>query len=142
MNGRLAILTVLFSCAFPGFTDLSKESEADSSGARFAIASSMLTSPQFEARKQVLREYQQRGYVDVLSHVLNRDGLSALLAYVRVKSRIAYSIPHNQLYVFIPVVQPPKRESNLPGFTGAPSAPMAIPLHDDWSYPPDPWKSK
>ena len=142
MISRLAIFTIVLACAFTGFADPGSHNEIDSSSARFAIESSKLTSPQLEARKRILRDYQQRGYVEVLSHVLDNDGLSALLAYVRVKSRIAYSIPHNQLYVYVPVVQPQRRESNLPGFTGAPSPPMAIPLRDDWSYPPDPWKAK
>ena len=139
MKSRLSTFCIIVACVIPGFTDSGPDRQLDSLNAAYKAALSKLTSPQFEERKRVLRGYQQRGYVDVLSHAVELDGLSALLAYARVKSQIAYSIPHHRLYLYIPVIQPPNREPHLPGFTGAPSPPIGIPLPDDWSFPADPW---
>ncbi len=134
------VLIMLVAGACTGLSDTAQKPDFDSAAIRFNRASAALTSPQFEERKKTLRSFQRHGYVDVLGHVTNRDGLSALLAYVRVKSRIAYSIRHTQLYVFVPVIQPPQSSSNPPGFSGSPSPPMAFPLIDDWTFPENPWK--
>jgi hypothetical protein len=100
-----------------------------------------LTSPELEARKARRRALQQKGYADILFHLLQRDGLWGLFSYVRLSSQLEYSLPQNTLNTYLPLIYSPvRRDSSVWGFTGAPSGPMAVPLYEDRSFPEDPWQ--
>lgn len=106
-----------------------------------SAAIARLTSPELEARKARRRALQQKGYADILFHVLRRDGLWGLFSYFRLSSQLEYSLPQNTLYIYLPVkTSPTRRDSSVWGFTGAPSGPMAVPLNEDRSFPEDPWR--
>jgi hypothetical protein len=108
----------------------------------FAEAVASLTSPALRERQVKRLELQRRGYSNILYDFARQDPLSALLSYARVLLQVEWHIPHTTLYVFIPISYPRSREANLPPVTGAPSPPMAIPLHDDWAFPENPWREK
>jgi hypothetical protein len=112
----------------------------DSLARVFLRGEAELTSPEFERRKMVRREFQRRGYAGMLSRVLDHDGLGALLCCTRITAQIEYYLPHNTLYVTVPIVAPPQKETRIPGFYSFSSPPMAIPLIEDRSFPADPWK--
>jgi hypothetical protein len=99
-----------------------------------------ISTPELEARKARRRLMQQRGYADILHHVLRRDGLSALISSARLTSQLEYSLPRNTLMLYIPVRRPPVRDSTLPPFYSFSSGPMGVPLPEDRSFPEDPWK--
>ena len=113
---------------------------ADSSVSAFHRANSGLTSPEFEQRKRNRRLLQQQGYVLMLQDVIQHDGLSALFSYLRMRAQLDFHLPQNTLLVFVPVVQPSPPGPHLPPVSGAPSPPVAFPLVEDRTFPPDPWK--
>lgn len=77
-------------------------------------------TPEYYQRKEVLRSFQRRGYAEILSRVYQQDGLSALLAYIKVKLNIELSLNHAPVYFRTPM--------------------KLVPLPLDWRFPPDPWK--
>ena len=113
---------------------------ADSSVSAFQRAIAGLTNPEFEQRKRTRRLLQQRGYVLMLQDVVQRDGLSALISYLKMRAQLDFHLPQNTLMVFVPVVQPPQPSQQFPPVTGAPSSPMGFPLVEDRTFPHDPWK--
>ena len=113
----------------------------DSLRNQVSAAIARLTSPELEARKARRRALQQRGYADILFHVLRRDGLWGLLSYVRLSSQLEYALPQNTLNTYLPLTySPARRDSSKWGFTGPPSGLMAVPLYEDRSFPEDPWR--
>jgi hypothetical protein len=117
-----------------------REGGDDSLAQAFRVAAATLSSPEMERRKAMRRELQQKGYADVLRDVLDGDGLSGLLSAVRVKAQIEYSLPHHTLYVYLSPVPVARRDSTLPGFFTMGGGPIEFALHDDWTYPADPWE--
>jgi hypothetical protein len=103
---------------------------------------SRLSSDELEARKAKRRWFQQRGYANVLSEVIRRDGLGALIAYLRMVARLELALPQDRLYLYVPVQQLERQTPGLPGFTGGPSGPMAVPLHEPREFPVDPWQKE
>ena len=103
---------------------------------RRAIAS--LSTPELEKRKELRREFQQRGYSEILSASLAGDGLGALLAYLRMALQLEFFLPRNTLMVYIPVSAPERADSTA--YVQRRSAPVAVPLVEDRSYPENPWK--
>ena len=102
---------------------------------------SRLSSAELEARKARRRWFQQRGYTNVLYEVVRRDGLGAIIAYMRMIARLELALPQDRLFLYVPVRQPESPEiPGLPGFTGSPSGPMAVPLEEPREFPVDPWK--
>jgi hypothetical protein len=79
----------------------------------------------FKKQQKVRREFQQRGYSNVLYDVLNQDGLSALFSFIKVNLHIEYSMPHITYWIF----------PTYPRIGGP-----AFPCPDDWSFPENPWK--
>jgi hypothetical protein len=112
----------------------------DSLARAFRVAAATLSSPEMERRKMARRELQQKGYAEVLRDVLDGDGLSGLLSAVRVKAQIEYSLPHHTLYVYLRPVPIARRDSTLPGFFTMGGGPIEFALHDDWTFPVDPWE--
>lgn len=82
---------------------------------------SRLRLPERDYRKFIRRDLQRRGYANVLSSLLDGDGLSALLSFVRTKLQLEYSLDHYPIFY-----RTPKGEL------------LVIP--EDWSFPADPWK--
>jgi hypothetical protein len=119
-----------------------KDENLDSLSGSFRAATKKLTTPEFERRKSVLRLYQRRGYVQVLSDVVADDGLSALLSLLKVDAQIAYHLPHDQLVFHIPPAEPPRPVPSSPWqFLAPPSEPLIIPLVQEWTFPEDPWSA-
>ncbi len=104
----------------------------------WSLAVQSMTSPALEQRKAMRRTLQQNGYVTVLREILRRDGPGALLAYLRLRGQIDLGMSHRQLYIYVPV-QRPEPAKTFPWSSAPPSAPVAVPLHDDWTFPADPW---
>ena len=116
------------------------EENLDSLSRSFQVFTKSLTTPEFERRKLILRTYQRRGYVEVLSDVVAEDGLSALLSLLKVNAQIAYHLPHNQLVFHIPPAEIPVPATKNPWHFLAPqSQPWDVPLVQEWSFPADPW---
>ena len=86
-----------------------------------------MTPRELKHQKQIRREFQRRGYSNILLDVINQDGLSALLSYLRVSLQIEYSLLHKTFWIV-----PPDPRWGIPG----------IPFPDDWSFPEDPWKKE
>jgi hypothetical protein len=107
-----------------------------------AVRSAMarMTTPELEQRKAHRRLLQQEGYASVLAQTLRSDGLQGLITYTRVSLQLEYSLPRNALYVYVPVRQPPERDSTGTRFYSYRSGPMAVPLYEDRSFPEDPWR--
>jgi len=114
--------------------------DMDSLAQAFRVAAANISSPEMEHRKGLRRELQRRGYADILRDVLDGDGLSAFLSFVRVKSQIEYSLPHHTLFVYIQPDVAPRRDSTLPGFFTMGGGPMRFALQDNWTFPQDPWE--
>ena len=112
----------------------------DSSAAReYAEAVRHLTTPQLEERKRVRRDYQRRHYAEVLYEEVQMDAAGALLAAVRSRAQLDIALPHNTLFISLPVNQPPPPGLRMPGTTAQPSGPFVLPLYKDFGFPADPW---
>lgn len=144
MKASLILLSVLLALGFstgsaPAQRQM-KDENLDSLSQSFQAMTRSLTTAEFERRKKVLRMFQQRGYVQVLSDVVAEDGVSALLSLLRVNAQIAYHLPHSMLVFRIPPTEVPKPASRSPWhFLAPPSQPYDVPLIQDWAFPEDPW---
>jgi hypothetical protein len=101
-----------------------------------------LTSPELEARKYRRRQLQQQGYAEVLQALLEGDGVSALMSWLRTTLQLEYSLPHRPLYVY---VRPPetRRDTSLAGrMMSSSGGYIQIPLREDRSFPVDPWTAQ
>jgi hypothetical protein len=145
MKPSLLLLTLacalgMNSGATPGQQEI-KEENLDSLASAFRSATSELTTPEFERRKQALLLLQRQGYVQTLYDVIAGDGPGALISLARVHARIEYRLPHNQLYVYISPTPRPQAKARSPWqFLAPESAQMSIPLVQDWTFPADPWE--
>ena len=114
----------------------------DSLAHAFRAGAAKLTNPELTRRREIRREFQRRGYASILSATLERDGLGGLISWARTKIQLDFHLPHNTLYIFIPVTAPPPRDSLLPGFTTFGSRLVSLPLNEDFAFPEDPWEKK
>ena len=135
---RLSALAILFALLSAPVTS-QDFGDTDSSRAVIREQLSRLSSKELEARKARRRWVQQRGYTDVLIDVVRRDGLNAIISYLRMVARLELALPQDQLHLYIPVRYPDRVTPGLPGFTGRPSGPIAVPLHEPKGFPVDPW---
>jgi hypothetical protein len=99
----------------------------DSLSSLLNIEVSKLTSPALEHRKHIRRNMQQIGYANVLEDVIRTDGLRALISYLKMQLHIAFAISHRPLFIHIPI-------DRSRGKT------WSVQLHDDWTFPDDPWR--
>jgi hypothetical protein len=147
MKVPLIVLALCFTLTFstgsaPAQKDIRNEN-LDSLSTSFQTKVKTFTTPEFDRRKKVLRMFQQRGYVEVLSDVVAEDGVSALLSLIKVNAQIAYHLPHNQLVLHIPLAEVPRPVTQNPWhFLASPSQPYDIPLVQDWTFPADPWSNR
>ncbi len=120
-----------------------KDENLDSLSLSFKAMTRRLTTAEFERRKKVLRMFQRRGYVQILSDVVAEDGVSALLSLLRVNAQIAYHLPHNQLVFKIPPAETRQAANPSPWHFLTPmSQPYDVPLVQDWTFPTDPWSDQ
>ena len=84
-----------------------------------------IRSPELARRKEERRVLQRQGYARMLMDVLNDDGLSALLSYVKVKLQLDFVLS-NQPPIYLMRGDPKFGIQEL-----------VIP--EDWSFPADPW---
>lgn len=147
MKASLIYLSVFLSLGFSNGTSPAqreiKDENLDSLSRSFQASTRSLTTAEFERRKKVLRLFQRRGYVQVLSDVVADDGVSALLSLLRVNAQIAFHLPHNQLVFRIPPAEVPRLSPKSPWrfFTPSPE-PYDVPLVQDWTFPTDPWSDQ
>lgn len=120
----------------------SQELVDDSLSALHRASLGKLTTPEHQARIATRRGMQQKGYADILFHTLRHDGLWGMIASARSHLQLEYSLPREPLVIYVPIRQPEQRGPRLPGFTGAPSPPMAIPLYENRAFPEDPWAKR
>lgn len=78
-------------------------------------------------QKAIRRDFQRRGYANVLFEVLSMDVLGGVISYVKMHIWLVYSTPHHVYWII-----PPRVEDShvLPG----------VPFPDNESYPENPWK--
>jgi hypothetical protein len=146
-RASLLCLALLFQLVFKIGGDTShsnapsnEDGRQDSLAQAVRSAMARMTTPELERRKAQRLLLQREGYASVLAQTLRSDGLQALITYTRVSLQLEYSLPRNILYVYVPVRQPPDRDSTGTHFYGYRSGPIAVPLHEDRSFPEDPWK--
>jgi hypothetical protein len=146
-RASLLCLVLLFPFVFRMEGDTSRSKERWSEAARqdsleqaVRTAMARMTTPELEQRRARRRLLQQEGYVSVLAEALRSDGLQALITYTRVSLQLEYSLPRNTLFVYVPVRQPPGRDTTGTHFYSYHSGPFAVPLYEDRSFPEDPWK--
>ena len=114
----------------------------DSLSALHRASTTRLTTPELEKRVAARRAMQQKGYADILFHTLRNDGFWGIIASARSHLQLEYSLPREPLIIYVPIRQPEQRGPRLPGFTGAPSPPAAIPLFENRVFPEDPWAKR
>jgi len=104
-------------------------------------------APQLEDRKRQLRMLQQNGYARILTQVIRDDGLMGLMAYLKTRLQIEYSISHEPVYVDI-AARPEtpqdslfvRRRPSVMRFFSKPIAPSMFGLNIDYRFPEDPWR--
>ena len=113
--------------------------EADSLGAEYRRRLSLLTSPELEKRMANRRKVQREGYAGVVSGVVRRDGLGALLAYARMRLQLEFSLPNDVLIAYFPLLHDASLQDSLSASTTFGSRLYGVPLIEDRSFPRDPW---
>lgn len=124
----LFVIGLLYSRCASQSPSLS-QSDLDSLAQALNIQLSELTSPQLEERKRIRRKMQQNGYAIVLTDVVAGDELNAIISYLKTRLHIEYAISHQPLSLRIRIE---RGEGKV----------WDIPLHDDWTFPRDPWKKE
>ena len=77
--------------------------------------------PLREHRKSIRRDFQRRGYANVLLNVIEQDGFSALISFIKMKLQTEYSLDHSPIAYRIS-----RKQVEI--------------VPEDWSFPVDPWK--
>ncbi len=111
---------------------------SESAAVAYRDALQRMTSRELESRKKERLTLQRRGYAAILHDVLRRDGLGALMAMAKTKAHLDIHLPQNTLILTVPV-EAPRRVSKFQIFSAPPSPPLQIPLHEDRTFPADPW---
>ncbi len=78
---------------------------------------------EYRQRMETLREFQRKGYSEMLYWCGLGDGISAAFAYMRMALHIEFSIYHTPLYFMT-------------------TSHELIVLPFDWSFPDDPWREE
>ena len=146
------LLPVLLGCVQQSTSQSLATQNFDSLAAKLNVEISKLTSPKLEERKRIRRAIQRTGYSNVLMDALNFDGLSSLLSFIKTKLHIEYSISHRPLSVQIPIGGAKKEKKSFDSPFPArieqiitesyPEQFWEATLHDDWTFPIDPWKKE
>jgi hypothetical protein len=118
------------------------ERQWDSLSAGFRLEAARLTSPQLERRKAERLALQRQGYVHTLSAAVRRNGFDAILAFIRSRLQLEFSLSHDPLSVEFPLTGPEEIPRNARGFVALGQRTFSITLSDDWSFPDDPWEKR
>ena len=113
---------------------------ADSLARSYRDAVHSLKTPELEQRMEARRRIQKSGYCHTLAAVVGRDGLGALLSYIRMRLHLEFTLPNDQLYAYFPNPIKEERIPGVPGFTTFGSPWIVVPLEEDRTIPDDPWK--
>jgi hypothetical protein len=154
MLARKQVLGVMLLISAPLVSfQLLDPDKSDSTASVYRKASAVLTTPESGRRLEERREMQRHGYASTLHDAIRYDGLSALIAYIRVKIQIEYSLDHTPIYynASADLPDPPTaKRSGTPSFSERiisllesrtpNTGPAYETVLEDWSFPPDPWK--
>ena len=116
--------------------------KSDSAVSAYKKASAGLSTPESKRRKQERREVQRHGYTSTLLQVVRQDGISALIAYARMRLQIEYSLDQAPIYYKASAEFPGGPSSALLQSYTFGSEPVYIAIPEDWSFPRDPWKKE
>ena len=115
---RMVVCLLLISAAAPAAGSSSSAraqvGSADTSGASFRRQRAAFSTPKLEQRNAARLFLQRRGYVSVLEGVLRDDPIDAILCYIRMRLHLEFSLPHDVLVEYEPIVRPPKRNDGVP----------------------------
>jgi hypothetical protein len=143
---RMVVCLLLLSAAAPAAGSSSsaraQAGSADTSGASFRRQAAAFSTPKLEQRNAARLFIQRRGYVSVLEGVLRDDPIDAILCYIRMRLHLEFSLPHDVLVEYEPIVRPPKRSDGVPDFFTYGDQWLAVPLPEDWTFPDDPWRKE
>ncbi len=117
-----------------------EELRADSMARAYRVAARSLKTAELERRVAARKAVQRSGYCTTLAAVIRHNGLDALLSYIRMRLHLDFSLPHDQLFAYIPSQYKVEPTPGVPPVVGAPNAMTVVPLYEDRSFPPDPWK--
>lgn len=143
----LAVLTCAGTSACPVMASAQPKPpdddvRADSLARAYREASRTFTTPELERRMAARRAVQRNGYCASLAGVLRRDAVDALFSYLRMRLQLEFSLPHDQLFAYVPSRYVVEALPGVPPVVGAPNAMTVVPLSEDRSFPQDPWKRK
>jgi hypothetical protein len=142
---------ITLSCGLAGFNRLDAQL-SDSGKSAYHDALKNYTSPELRARLELLRSVQQRGYAEVLSETMRRDGILAFIALLKLRLQVEFSLPHTPILTDVtsPDVlryhEERMRRMTAEGRTPGPGE--LEPSHTymyltiDWSFPADPWERR
>jgi hypothetical protein len=119
-----------------------EEFRADSMARAYREAARTVTTPELERRIAARRAVQRSGYCTTLAAVIRHNALDALLSYIRMRLHLDFSLPHDQLFAYIPSQYKVGPTPGIPPVVGVPNAMTVVPLYEDRSFPPDPWKKE
>ena len=114
----------------------------DSLARAYASAIRAFKTPELEKRIAARRAIQRSGYCAALSGVIRRDPVDALLAYIRMRLQLEFTLPNDQLVAYFPSQYKVPEMPGVPRIAGAPNAMTVVPLYEDKSLPADPWKKE
>lgn len=113
---------------------------ADSLARAYRESVRSFKTAELDRRMAARRAVQRSGYCHTLAGVIRRNGLDALLSYIRMRLHLDFSLPHDQLYAYIPSQYKVEPVPGVPPIAGAANAMTVVPLYEDKTFPPDPWK--
>jgi hypothetical protein len=125
-----------------GAQPVMSERQWDSLAAGFRSQLLQVTSPALEQRKAERLDLQRRGYVHTLSAALRGNALDGLLAFIRTKLQLEFSLSHEPLTLAFPLVAPDRIPRNARGFVALGERSFSVTLADDWTFPVDPWEKR
>jgi hypothetical protein len=112
-------------------------------------------TPELRDKLEVLRSCQRRGYATVLSEGIRRDGLFGLVALLKAKLQIEFSLSHTPILTDVTAPEVFERYKAAQNDTSRrrsagtegraflaepPPRRTYMYLNIDWSFPADPWK--
>jgi hypothetical protein len=142
MVACLFLLSVVVPAAGSSSSARAQAGSADTSGASFRRQRAAFSTPKLEQRNAARLSLQRRGYVSVLEGVLRDDPVDAILCYIRMRLHLEFSLPHDMLVEYEPIVRPPKRHDGVPDFFTYGDQWFSVPLPEDWTFPEDPWRKQ
>ena len=114
----------------------------DSLARAYRNAIRAFTTPELEKRMAARRAVQRTGYCAALSGVIRRDPLDGLLAYIRMRLQLEFTLPNDQLVAYFPSQYKVPEIPGVPRIAGGQNAMTVVPLYEDKSLPADPWKKE